>query len=62
MATTFDFSESREAVKLIEPSGKTYRIFADGHAEGFPRGTIISNFIPSLLALAAIRGAERKAD
>ena len=49
----------QEAFKAIEPSGKTYRIFADGHTEGFQRGTIISNSIPSLLALAAIQGAER---
>ena len=40
------------AVEITEPSGKTYRIFADGHAEGFENGAVIRNNIPSLLTTA----------
>ena len=43
----------REAVRITEPSGKTYRIFPDGRAEGFQPGAVIFNYIPSLLASAS---------
>ena len=44
--------EDYEAFKITEPSGKTYRVFADGHAEGFQPGAVICNYIPSLLMSA----------
>ncbi len=44
--------ETREAFRVVEPSGKTYRVFADGHAEGFQPGAVICNYIPSLLMSA----------
>ena len=39
-------NEAREAFKVIEPSGKTYRIYANGEIEGFLPGSIIVNRIP----------------
>ena len=47
--------EAHEAFKITEPNGKTYRVFADGRAEGFQRGAVICNYIPALLASAACR-------
>ena len=44
--------EAHEAFRITEPSGKTYRIFADGRTEGFQRGALICNYIPALLASA----------
>ena len=52
-------TEPREAVRITEPSGKTYRIFADGRADGFQRGAVICNYIPSLLVETAIKEADR---
>ena len=42
--------KAHEAFKVVEPSGKSYRIFADGRIEGFQPGAVIFNYIPSLLA------------
>lgn len=39
-----------EAFKVIEPSGKTYRVFANGQIDGFKLGAIVFNYIPPLLA------------
>lgn len=39
----------QEAFKVIEPSGKTYRVYEDGRAEGFESGSIVVNRIPMLL-------------
>ncbi len=44
--------EAHEAIRITEPSGKTYRIFADGRIEGFQRGAVICNYIPAVLASA----------
>ena len=41
-----------EAFKIIEPSGKTYRVFADGRVEGFEPGALVCNRIPALIASA----------
>ena len=49
------YCEGREAFRITEPSGKTYRVFADGRVEGFQRGAFICNYIPALLASAASR-------
>ena len=49
------YCEGREAFRITEPSGKTYRVFADGRAEGFEPGAFICNYIPSLLVEAACR-------
>ncbi len=42
----------QEAFKVIEPSGKTYRVYSDGRIEGFERGAVIVNYLPSLLLSA----------
>ena len=42
--------EAHEAFRVVEPSGKTYRIFADGRIEGFQPEAVTFNYIPSLLA------------
>ncbi len=42
----------REVFKITEPVGNVYRIFADGHVEGFVPGSVIANYIPALLASA----------
>ena len=39
----------REAFRIIEPSGKTYRIYANGKIEGFEEPAIIYNRIPALM-------------
>ena len=39
----------QEAFKIIEPSGKTYRVYEDGRIEGFKSGAIVINRIPMLL-------------
>ncbi len=39
----------KEAFKIIEPSGKTYRVYEDGRVEGFKSGSIVFNRIPMLL-------------
>ncbi len=39
----------REVLKIIEPSGKTYRVYGDGRVEGFESGAIVVNRIPMLL-------------
>lgn len=36
-------------MELREPTGKVYRIFADGRIEGFPKGTIVLNRFEGLL-------------
>lgn len=36
--------------KIIEPSGKIYEIFPDGHIFGFADGSIVINRYPALLA------------
>ena len=51
--------DMQEVFKVVEPSGKTYLIFADGHAEGFQPGAVICNRIPSLLVETAIKEADR---
>ena len=38
----------QEAFKIIEPSGKTYRVYEDGRVEGFESGAIVINRIPML--------------
>ena len=38
-----------EAFLVIEPSGKEYRIYADGRVEGFEQPAIIYNRIPALM-------------
>lgn len=48
----------RAIFKITESSGKTYRIFADGHAEGFEPGAVICNYIPALLTSVKVT-AER---
>ena len=40
----------RAIFKITEPSGKIYRIFADGRAEGFEPGAVVCNYIPAVLA------------
>ncbi len=45
-----------EAFKVIEPSGKIYRIYADGRVEGFAGGSMIFNRIPSLEHQARAEG------
>lgn len=44
----------RAIFKITEPSGKIYRIFADGHAEGFEPGAVVCNYIPAVLALVEV--------
>lgn len=38
-----------EAFRVIDPDGKTYRIWADGRIEGFAQPAIVNNGIPALL-------------
>lgn len=38
-----------EAFKVIERSGRTYRIYADGRTEGFAKDAMIFNRIPRLM-------------
>ncbi len=38
-----------EAFKIIEPSGKIYRVYEDGRVEGFESGAVVINRIPMLL-------------
>lgn len=44
----------KEAFRVIEPDGRTYRMFAEGLIEGFAEGAVIVNYIPSLLASASM--------
>lgn len=39
----------QEAFKIIEPSGKTYRVYEDGRIEGFESDAIVINRIPMVL-------------
>lgn len=43
---------SKPTVELLEPSGKRYRIWADGRSDGFVDGVVISNGILPLLQYA----------
>lgn len=38
-----------EAFRIVEPSGRTYRIFVDGRIDGFEPHATICNRIPALL-------------
>ena len=40
---------TQEAFKVIEPSGKTYRVYQDGRIEGFEDGAVVVNRIPLLM-------------
>ena len=42
--------KTKEAFRVVEPLGKTYRIYADGQIDGFQPGAFIFNYIPALLA------------
>lgn len=36
-----------ELFRVVEPSGKTYRVFTDGRIDGFEPGSVIANFFRS---------------
>jgi len=40
----------------IIAEGHNYTIYDDGRIEGFPPDSIVMNYIPTLLAIAAIKG------
>lgn len=46
----------REAFKVIEPSGKTYRCYEDGGIDGFEEGSIVVDRIPSLMRESHAKG------
>ena len=38
-----------EAFRVTEPSGKEYRVYADGRVEGFEQPAVVYNRIPALM-------------
>lgn len=52
--------ENGEAFCVIDPSGKIYRIYANGKVDGFPDGSLIVNRIPALLRKAASGEGDRQ--
>ena len=38
--------------EINEPSGKTYKIFADGNTEGFEEGAVVANGVMPWIDLA----------